>query len=172
MLITFDTDCGKFAYSALGLRVTEKNTNGLIGRSKVVIVDDEYQTRRSLRGQLLALGCGKIHEASDGSGGLEAIAAIAPDVVLLDWDMQGIDGAEFVRRLRSQRRSPNAAVPIIMMTAHGERSRVLEAVRHGIHEFLLKPVSRTALKARMLSVLSQPTVLCTDAKPEARKLAS
>jgi two-component system, chemotaxis family, chemotaxis protein CheY len=103
-------DCGKFVHSAAGLRVTEKSTIGLIGLSKVVIVDDEYQTRRSLRGQLLALGCGKIYEASDGSGGLEAIAALAPDVVLLDWDMGDIDGAEFVRRLRSQGRSPNAAV--------------------------------------------------------------
>ena len=42
-----------------------------------------------------------------------------------------------------------------MLTGHGERSRVLEAVRSGVHEFLLKPVSRAALKARLLSVLGR-----------------
>jgi DNA-binding response OmpR family regulator len=62
-----------------------------------------------------------------------------------------------------------------MMTAHGERSRVLEAVRHGIHEFLLKPVSRTALKARMLSVLSRHAARSGadgETQPEPHKLAS
>ena len=43
-----------------------------------------------------------------------------------------------------------------MLTGHGERSRVLEAVRLGVHEFLLKPVSSSALQARILSVLTKP----------------
>jgi DNA-binding response OmpR family regulator len=47
-------------------------------------------------------------------------------------------------------------VPIIMLTGHGERSRVIEAVQVGVNEFLLKPVSSKALQSRMVSVLTKP----------------
>jgi two-component system, chemotaxis family, chemotaxis protein CheY len=157
------------------LGVPQTDDDGLIGRTKVLVVDDEYHTRKTIRSLLLAMGCTKIHEAGDGGSGLEAIRAVLPDVVLLDWEMPGIDGAEFVRRLRSDGASAHASVPIIMLTGHGERSRVLEAVRHGVHEFLLKPVSSGALKARMLSVLAKEPSMAKRDKPqrsEPRKLAS
>ena len=76
--------------------------------------------------------------------------------MLVDWEMPGIDGAEFVRRVRSSGSSPRPNVPIVMLTGHGERSRVLEAVRLGVHEFLLKPASSGALQARIMSVLTKP----------------
>jgi two-component system chemotaxis response regulator CheY len=157
------------------LCVNQAANVGLIGQTKVLVVDDEYHTRKTIRALLLAMGCTRIHEASDGGSGLEAIRAVQPDVVLLDWDMPGIDGAEFVRRLRSDGAYPHSNVSIIMLTGHGERSRVLEAVRHGVHEFLLKPVSRGALKARMLSVLAKPPGAAVHDKQQRsgpRKLAS
>jgi two-component system chemotaxis response regulator CheY len=149
--------------------VIQNNNNALIARTKVLIVDDEYHTRKTIRSLLLAMGCTRIHEAGDGGSGLEAIHAVVPDVVLLDWDMPGMDGAEFVRRLRSQAAFAHADVPIIMLSGHGERSRVLEAVRHGVHEFLLKPVSRATLEARMLSALAKGD---QQRRAEPRKLAS
>jgi len=135
--------------------VTEADSSALIGRAKVLIVDDEYHTRKTIRALLLVMGCTRIHETGDGVGGLDAIRTFSPDVVLLDWDMPGMDGAEFVKRLRIECAHPHCKVAIIMLTGHGERSRVLEAVRSGVHEFLLKPVSRAALKARLLSVLGR-----------------
>jgi len=147
----------------------------MMGRTKVLIVDDEYYIRKVIRTLLLAMGCTKIHEAPDGASGLESIRALAPDVVLLDWEMPGIDGAEFVRRVRSPDSFPYPAVPIIMLTGHGERSRVLEAVRLGVHEFLLKPVSSSALQARILSVLTKPRNMIKRGEyygPEPRKLAT
>jgi two-component system chemotaxis response regulator CheY len=151
------------------------NIKAKMGRIKVLIVDDEYYTRKVVRTLLLAMGCTKIHEASDGASGLEAIRALGPDIVLLDWEMPGIDGAEFVRRVRSPATFPFPHVPIIMLTGHGERSRVLEAVRLGVHEFLLKPVSSSSLQARMLSVLNKPRNMVKRGDyygPEPRKLAS
>jgi len=147
----------------------------MMGRTKVLIVDDEYYIRKVIRTLLLAMGCTKIYEAPDGASGLESIRALAPDVVLLDWEMPGIDGAEFVRRVRSPDSFPYPAVPIIMLTGHGERSRVLEAVRLGVHEFLLKPVSSSALQARILSVLTKPRNMVKRGAyygPEPRKLAT
>src|SRR2546421_19843 len=120
----------------------------LIRSAKVLIVDDEYYTRKVIRTLLLANGVLNVHDAVDGASGLEAIKSTGPDVVLLDWEMPGMDGAEFTRRVRQPASFPYPNVPIIMLTGHGERSRVLEAVRLGVHEFLLKPVSSSALVAR------------------------
>ena len=151
------------------------NVKAMMENIKVLIVDDEYYTRKVIRTLLLAMGCTKIHEANDGASGLEAIRVIEPDVVLLDWEMPHIDGPEFVRRVRSPGTFPLPNVPIIMLTGHGERSRVLEAVRLGVHEFLLKPVSSSSLQSRILSVLTKPRTMVKRGDyygPEPRKLST
>jgi len=128
----------------------------LMGRIKVLIVEDDYYSRKVVRTLLNAIGVDKIHEAGDGESGLEAIELHNPDMVLLDWEMPGMDGAQFMRRVRSPATFAHPAVPIIMLTGHGETSRVREAVNLGVHEFLLKPVSTAGLLARMVNVLTRP----------------
>ncbi len=145
------------------------DSNALIARAKILVVDREYHTRKSIRSLLQSMGCRKIHEASEAVSGLEAIHALEPDVVLLDWGITGMEAAQFVRSLRSGTAYPDANVPIIMLAGHPERWRVLEAVRLGVHEFLLKPVSKAALKARMLSALAKPAA---RKRSEPHKLAS
>ena len=145
------------------------DSNALIARAKILVVDHEYHTRKSIRSLLQSMGCRKIHEASEAVSGLEAIHALEPDVVLLDWGITGMEAAQFVRSLRSRTAYPDANVPIIMLAGHPERWRVLEAVRLGVHEFLLKPVSKAALKARMLSALAKPAA---RKRSEPHKLAS
>jgi two-component system, chemotaxis family, chemotaxis protein CheY len=163
LLVTFSQSCS-------GLQ----KEGGPIASAKILIVDGEYPTRKTLRGLLLALGCSRIHETSDGEKGLEAIRALLPDLVLLDWDLPGMGGATFVRRLRSGG-SPHAGVPIVTLVQREERGRVLEAVRLGVHEFLLKPVSSSALKSRLMSALGKtPAPAKREEKPHSklRKLAS
>jgi CheY-like chemotaxis protein len=123
---------------------------------KVLVVDDEPTMRKVTRSLLQAIGVKTIHEASDGNSGLEAICRLAPDVVILDWEMPAPNGPEFMRKVRSPDDFPLPDVPIIMLTAYGERSRVLEAVQLGVNEFLLKPVSTKALLARLVSILAKP----------------
>ena len=79
-----------------------------------------------------------------------------PDVVIVDWEMPGPNGPEFVRMVRSPETFPLPDVPIIMMTGHGERSRVIEAMNVGVNEFLLKPVSTNALLGRFISLIAKP----------------
>jgi two-component system chemotaxis response regulator CheY len=124
--------------------------------TKVVVVDDEHYMRKVVRTMLLSIGIREVHEASDGQAGLELIRKLGPDVVILDWQMPGLDGPGFVRIVRSPATFPYPNVPIIMLTGHGERSRVIEAVKIGVNEFLIKPVSVKALQDRMVSVLTQP----------------
>jgi len=142
---------------------------------KVLIVDDEHAMRKVIRSLLQAIGIKNICEASDGRSGLAAICSQAPDIVILDWEMPSPNGAEFMRQLRSPRDFPYPDLPVIMLTGHGERSRVVEAVQLGVNEFLLKPVSSKALSARILAILTKPRRIVRKGDyygPEPRQLSS
>ena len=142
--------------------------------AKVVVVDDEHYMRKVVRTMLMSIGVRQVHEAPNGPAGLDVIRAVAPDVVILDWQMPELDGPGFVRLVRSPTTFPFPNVPIIMLTGHGERSRVIEAVKIGVNEFLLKPVSVKALQDRMASVLTQPREVVKSGGyygPVPRKLA-
>gem|GEM_PF-1987654 len=76
--------------------------------------------------------------------------------MIVDWEMPLIDGAQFVRMVRSPLDFPAPDVPIIMLSGHGDRWRVVEAARVGAHEYLLKPVSAKALLERIVTILSVP----------------
>jgi CheY-like chemotaxis protein len=133
-----------------------KDIGAAIGSAKILIVDDEFTMRKVVRTLLLAMGVTDVHDAPDGLSGLAAIAALDPDVVLLDWQMAGMNGPDFVRRVRSPGMFPYPNVPIVMLTGHGEHSGAVEAMRLGVREFLVKPVSGKALHERLLSVLASP----------------
>ena len=147
----------------------------LLSSRKILVIDDEHYTRKVIKTLLITMGVKSIQEAPDGYAGLEIIPTFAPHIVLCDWEMPGLDGPGFVRAVRSPETFPYPDVPIIMLTAHGERSRVVEAARLGINEYLLKPVSSQALQARMLSVITHPRKMVRKGDyygPEPRKLSS
>jgi len=122
----------------------------------VLVVDDNQYMRKVVRNILVSLGVKNILEAPDGTSGLDAIRMFAPDLVILDWEMPMLNGAEVVRIVRAPGVFPVPDVPIIMLTGHVERWRVLEATRLGVNEFLKKPVSGTALLDRMITILTRP----------------
>jgi CheY-like chemotaxis protein len=129
--------------------------------------------RKVVRSLLVNIGVRKVYEAADGIAGLEQIRAVAPDVVVLDWEMPLLNGPELVRIVRSPGVFPTPDIPIIMLTAHGERRRIVEAVRIGVNEFLCKPVSAKMLTDRLISILAKPRAnvqLGDYYGPEPRKL--
>jgi CheY-like chemotaxis protein len=123
---------------------------------KVLIVDDDHYMRKVVRTMLMAIGVKNVFDANDGVSGLEAIRQHNPDLVIVDWEMPMIDGAQFVRMVRSPGEFPMPDVPIIMLSGHGDRWRVVEAARIGAHEYLLKPVSTKALLDRIVAVVAKP----------------
>jgi two-component system, chemotaxis family, chemotaxis protein CheY len=142
---------------------------------KVLIVDDEHTMRRVTRSLLQTIGVKHIRDACDGQEGLETVCIWGPDVVIVDWKMPNLSGLEFVRRVRSPNEFPCPDVPIIMLTAFGERSRVMEAVELGVNEFLIKPVSSKALEARLVSILIRPRRMVKKGGyyiPEPRNISS
>ncbi len=81
---------------------------------------------------------------------------MAPDIVILDWQMPDLNGLEFMRTVRAPSKFAYPDVPIIMLTGHAERARITEAIAHGVHEYLLKPVSSKALLARLVAIIAHP----------------
>jgi two-component system chemotaxis response regulator CheY len=133
-----------------------KKVEKLVHSVEVLIVDDNQFMRKVVRNLLVNLGVKNIHEAGDGIGGLEAIRMFAPDIVILDWEMPLLNGAELARIVRSPGVFPVPDVPIIMLTGHVQRWRIDEAQRLGINEFLKKPVSGKALLDRIVAILAHP----------------
>ena len=138
------------------MQILAKDVEKLVQSQRLLVIDDEPYSRKVIRALLTTIGIKQIHEASDGLSGLDAILTVMPDIVLVDWEMPGLDGPGFLRRVRAPGIFPMPDVPIIMLTGHGERSCVIEALRLGIHEYLLKPVSSQALLARIVSILAHP----------------
>jgi two-component system, chemotaxis family, chemotaxis protein CheY len=133
-----------------------RRLNARIESLKVLVVDDDQYMRKVVRTMLAAIGVRHVHEACDGISGLDAIRTHLPDIVIVDWEMPMIDGAQFIRMVRTPGEFPVPDVPIIVLTGHGDRWRVVEAARVGAHEYLLKPVSTKALRDRIVSILGQP----------------
>jgi CheY-like chemotaxis protein len=138
------------------MNVNSKQAEFLIQQLRVLLVDDNPFMRSVVRGLLANIGVKKIDEASDGISALELIRITNPDVLILDWEMPLLNGPELVRIVRSPGVFPTPDLPIIMLTAHGERWRILESAKLGVNEFLCKPVSAKALFDRLISILLNP----------------
>ena len=139
--------------------MSKNRIDKLVQSLTVLVVDDNQYMRKVVRNILVNLGVKNIHEAPDGIAGLEAIRIFAPDLVILDWEMPLLNGAELVRIVRSPGVFPVPDVPIIMLTGHVERWRVIEASRLGVNEFLKKPVSGKTLLDRIVTILSHPRAM-------------
>ncbi len=122
----------------------------------VLVVDDNQFMRKIVRNLLVNIGVREVYEASDGIAGLDAIRTVGPDIVILDWELPLLNGAEFVRIVRSPGGFSVPDIPIIMLSSHAERWRVVEAVRLGVNEYLCKPVSAQHLLERFISILAKP----------------
>ncbi|MCB1508035.1 MAG: response regulator [Hyphomicrobiaceae bacterium] len=123
---------------------------------RFLVVDDNVHMRRIVRMLLMSYGAREVMDAEDGALALEIFNSQLPDIVIADWSMPVFDGLELTRMLRNTDSSPNAYVPIIMMTGHSERKRVIEARDAGVTEFLCKPISARDLYVRILSAVLKP----------------
>lgn len=121
-----------------------------------LIVDDNAHMRQIVETVLRAWGATKIFHAADGADGLRVIRDRTVDIVICDLAMDVLDGLEFIRLLRHAEDSPNAWVPIIVMSGHTERHNVIKARDAGAHEFLAKPVSAKTLYDRVMAVIEHP----------------
>ncbi len=116
---------------------------------KALVVDDSLTIRRIV---IKALGIVGIADATEASDGMEAVKAATEtefDLILLDWNMPKMSGIETLRSLRQAGKK----TPVIMVTTEAEKSRVIEAIKTGANDYLIKPFSPDQLAAKVKSVL-------------------
>ncbi len=126
------------------------------GNMSVLVVDDSENMCRILTMLLRSFGFEDIRYASDGQTALEELRNEGVDLAILDWHMHPMNGIDFIRQIRSHGTSPDPFLPIIMLTAFSEVSKVKTARDIGVNEVLTKPVSPEALYARLTSIVRQP----------------
>jgi len=116
--------------------------------AEILVVDDDALSRRVLAQLLTAAGY-KCRVCKNGSEAQEIVHAAPPSLLLLDFDMPGPNGAEVLRRLRSDHNPAVAQIPAIMLTAHGSEESEVSCLQAGADDFVTKPVNAAVLRARI-----------------------
>jgi two-component system chemotaxis response regulator CheY len=133
-----------------------KQIDKLIEGLGILVVDSNAHMRRLTRMMLMNIGAKLVYEAAEGIDAIDVIRHANPDVMLLDWDLPMLSGPQILHLVRSPGVFARPSLPVIMLTDHARRSQVQEAMRLGVHEFLLKPTSPKALRDRLLSIVLCP----------------
>ena len=113
----------------------------------ILLVEDEQKLAQVIARELEAEGY-HVMRAADGWQGLELQAELAPDLIILDWMLPGLDGLEVLRRIRQ-----GSAVPILMLTARSEEMDRVVGLEVGADDYLTKPFSMRELVARVRALL-------------------
>jgi diguanylate cyclase (GGDEF)-like protein len=139
---------------------------------RVLVADDSGAVRRILRSMLARYGASNVLEAADGREAWAMLQREPVDVVVADRNMPGLDGQELLERVRAE---PELAdTPFLMITQEAGKESVLEAIRAGVTDYLLKPVSAPALFSKINEVRERrrgpARVLVVDDSEAARML--
>lgn len=123
---------------------------------RILVIDDNMPIRMLIRSLLLDLGVGSVDIAANGQEGLEKYDLTKPDIILVDWRMDKMDGIAFTKAIRKYPTLHAKHIPIIMMTGFTNKQRVFLARDAGITEFLIKPFTVQALAKHLTHVIEHP----------------
>lgn len=113
----------------------------------VLVVDDADTMRRIVRSLLRDLGLKNVREAEDGSTALKALKHHKADLVISDWNMPQMSGLELLRAIRGD--GVLKDVPVLMVTAESKKENILEAVRAGVSNYVVKPFNAKTLEEKL-----------------------
>jgi CheY-like chemotaxis protein len=125
-------------------------------RLRVLVVDDNVHMRKLVTTILQAFGVSQIAEAESADRAWQSLRDINPDVIVLDWVMEGMSGVELIQKIRTNPQAPNPFVPVIMLSGHTSLDHVRQARDAGANEFIAKPVSVRTMMSRLVAVIEHP----------------
>lgn len=125
---------------------------------QILIVDDSRIMRNIVKNTLAALHypTDNFLEASDGEEAFQLLEQNSVDLMLLDWNMPNLNGIDLIKRLRAMEKY--AKLPVIMVTSEAAKYNVIEAVKAGVSDYLIKPVNERGLDEKIRRVLEGKTV--------------
>ncbi len=122
----------------------------------VLIIDDNVHMINIVKTILRGFSIKGFFEATDAAEAFDIVKSDSPDVIIVDFQMDLLDGTDFTRLVRTGEDIANPYVPIIMLSAHSERKRVVAAREAGITEFCCKPVTAEDLYKKFCAIINSP----------------
>jgi len=117
---------------------------------KILIVDDFATMRKIIKNILLQLGFKDILEADDGTTALEFLKKQKVDLIISDWNMPKMPGIELLKTVRKNEDLKD--IKFIMVTAEAQKESVVEAIKHGVNQYVIKPFTPETLKEKLEKV--------------------
>lgn len=133
-----------------------------VKKSTILVVDDDHRVLAMIQ-RIMELEDFRVIRADSGRAALEMFASEAPDIVLLDITMPGMDGYEVLRRIREF-----SQVPVVMVTAKNEVEERVQGLDVGADDYITKPFSVQELTARVRAVLRRSTLWDERLEPDFR----
>jgi PleD family two-component response regulator len=137
---------------------------GLLSSPRFLVVDDFESMRKTVRSNLLGMGFDKIFLAADGAEAIKYLKESPVDCIISDWNMPNVTGIELLQFVRSTPSLQN--IPFMLVTAEVETSSVTKAIEEGVSEFLIKPFTPAALRAKVKYMVESPAKQCRNRGPQ------
>jgi PleD family two-component response regulator len=115
----------------------------------VLVAEPGIHMRRIVREILLRASIRRILEASDGAEALSQFTTLMPDIVILEWDMPMLSGEDFIRLARTSPETSKRDTPILLTVASPNKTVINLAIKLGIQDILVKPLSPKMLCTRI-----------------------
>lgn len=117
---------------------------------KILVVDDFATMRRILKNILKQIGFTDLHEADDGSTALEELKRSKYDLIIADWNMPKMTGIELLRAVRASDEYKD--IPFLMVTAEAQKQNVIEAVKAGVSNYVVKPFTADQISEKLKKI--------------------
>ena len=120
---------------------------------KILLVDDSRTMRNIWKKVVTGLDGAEVAEAGDGLEALKEIEASGTpfDLMLVDWNMPNMDGLTLVKKVRET----NKSTPIIMVTTEAEKPRIIEAIKAGVNNYVVKPFTPDTLLGKIQETMQK-----------------
>jgi len=127
---------------------------------RVLVVDDFPTMRRIVRSLLRQLGFENVDEAENGEDALKKLRSAEYGLVISDWNMPVMEGLELLKHIRND--SQLKDIPFLMVTAEAEKEKVIEAIKSGVDNYIVKPFTGDVLKEKLEKIAQKKSVLRCD----------
>ncbi len=129
-----------------------------IPQAKILLVDDFSMVRASIKNILKDLGITNIHEAKDGQQALDLLSEAQSnkdpfDLVFCDWNMPNMSGIEMLKEVKAKPELSD--LPIVMVTAERDRANVVQALKQGAKDYVVKPFNKAQISKKIERILMQ-----------------
>jgi two-component system, chemotaxis family, chemotaxis protein CheY len=118
---------------------------------RILVVDDSSTMRRIIINTLGKLGYKECQEAANGREGVERLAAAPVDMVITDWNMPEMSGVDFIRAVRANDKTKH--LPVLMVTTNAAEDDIVEALRAGVNNYVVKPFTPDTIREKIEAVL-------------------